>query len=811
MKRAILQLILTGLLLGWVSLGQEPETENDPGKGVARLSLLGGEVTVKRGDSGDLVAAAVNAPLLADDHVLTGPGARAEIQFDYYHRIRLAQDTEVHLTQLDNQMYQMQVFRGTVTFAAINGGDAQVEVSIPGAAVRPVAYGNYRVSVYPDGTADITVRSGEAEIFTPGGSERLRPGRTMRVRLVGSSDTEYQFIAALPRDAWDEFNERRDKDLRSNERVYEYVSRDVYGAEDLNGHGDWVYTAPYGYSWRPYVSVDWTPYRYGRWTWADYYGWTWVSYDPWGWAPYHYGRWFNSGGRWCWYPGARVGARHYWSPAVVGWVGWDSWGGFNAGAGYGWGAVGWVPLAPYEPMYRWWGRGWYNGYRGGHNNTTIVNNVNITNIYRNARVNNGVTVINGNDFRRGEFGRTLRVTNEDFGRANTARGMAPLAPGREHLRLSDREAVVPNISGRATSAAPVRFYTRREVPRSDRVPFDEQRRSMERVASRGGGTPANDNVRGIEILRGAGASAVPRSGEQSRSTDGGGWRRTGESGSTQSAPANGSGDWGRFGDPAVGSRSGSESGRQSVTPTDDSNRTGWRGFGDPARTNRTAEQPRTVEPSRQGNTGGSRVEPTPRTSSDTQRSWSTGGGSSRSETPRVERSAPSTGGGGSRSEAPRMEAPRVERSAPSPGGGGGSRSEPSRNERSAPSTGGGSRSEPSRGSGKGNDFAGSAPAGAWSTGGGMGSEPRGAASSRSESFGGTMRSEPRSMPAPAPAISSGGGFGSGGGMRGGSFSSGGGSTGSGGGHIGDGGGHSSGNSSSGGGGGGGGRGGGRGR
>ncbi|MBL0156565.1 MAG: FecR domain-containing protein [Bryobacterales bacterium] len=720
MKRAILQLILPGLLMGGVSMGQELETENGPGKGVARLSLLGGDVTVKRGDSGDLVAAAINAPLLADDHVLTGPGARAEIQFDFYHRIRLAQDSEVHLTQLDNQMYQMQVFRGTVTFAAIAGGDAQVEVSIPGAAIRPVAYGNYRISVYPDGTADITVRSGEAEIFTPGGSERLRPGRTMRVRLVGTSDTEYQFIAALPRDAWDEFSERRDKDLRSSERVYEYVSRDVYGAEDLNGHGDWVYTAPYGYSWRPYVSADWTPYRHGRWTWADYYGWTWVSYDPWGWAPYHYGRWFNSGGRWCWYPGARVGARHFWSPAVVGWVGWDSWGGFSAGAGYGWGAVGWVPLAPYEPMYRWWGRGWYNGYRGGHNNTTIVNNVNITNIYRNARVNNGVTVINGSDFRRGEFGRTLRVSNEDFGRANTARGMAPLAPGREHLRLSDREAVVSNISGRAASAAPERFYSRREAPRSDRVPFEEQRRSMERVASRGGGTPANDNVRGIETLRGSGATSTPRSGEPSRSTDGGGWRRTGDSGTTQSAPASGSSDWRRFGDPAVGSRSGSDSGRQSATPTDDSSRTGWRSFGDPARTNRTAEQPRTAEPSRQGNTGGSRVETAPRTSSDTQRSWSTGGGSTRSETPRVERSVPSTSGGGSRSETPRSEAPRIERSAPSSGGGG--RSETPRMERSTPSTGGGSRSEPSRGSGKGNDFASSAP------------------SSRSGSFGGGLRS-----------------------------------------------------------------------
>ena len=825
MKRAILNLILPGLLLGGVSLAQESEPENGPGRGVARLSLLGGDVSVKRGDSGDVVAAAVNAPLLADDRVFTGPGARAEVQFDYYHRIRLAQDTEVRLTQLDDQMYQMQVALGTVTFAAIKGGDAQVEISIPGAAVRPVAYGDYRVSVYPDGTADISVRSGEAEIFTPNGSEKLRSGRTMRVRLVGANDTEFQLMASLPRDAWDEFNERRDKELRRGDQVYQYVSRDVYGAEDLYGQGDWVYTAPYGYSWRPYVAADWTPYRNGRWTWEDYYGWTWVSYDPWGWAPYHYGRWFNSGGRWCWYPGAMHGSRHYWSPALVGWVGWDSWGGFNAGVGFGWGAVGWVPLAPFEPMHRWWGSGWYNGYRGGHNNTTIINNVNITNVYRNSRINNGVTVINGNDFRRGEFGRTLRVTNEDFGRANMARGMVPVAPGRESLRLSGRDAVMSNVSSRAASGTSERFYSSRAVPSSNRVPFEEQRRSMERVATRGSGSPAGagESVRGTEGVRGVGANAS-RSGEAPRTTEG--WRRSGEgtttreSGATQSGPANGNSDWRRFGDPGVGSRSGSESGRQNTPSGADSTRTGWRSFGDPSKTTRTSEQPKSVEPSRQGSSESQRMDSTPRMNSDTQRSWSTGGGNSRGESPRIERSAPSTGGasrndaprmdrsapstgGGSRSDTPRMDrsapstgggsrsdTPRMDRSAPSTGGGsrsdtprmdrsapstgGGSRSDTPRMERSAPSTGGGSRSEPARNNGRGNDFTSSMSRGAWSTGGGSGVaagsygvESSRSGFSRSQSYGGGMSSEPRSMPSQSRSYESprsgfGGGSGGGG-------------------------------------------------
>ena len=34
---------------------------------------MNGDVSVRRGDSGDVVAAALNAPLMADDRLLTSP------------------------------------------------------------------------------------------------------------------------------------------------------------------------------------------------------------------------------------------------------------------------------------------------------------------------------------------------------------------------------------------------------------------------------------------------------------------------------------------------------------------------------------------------------------------------------------------------------------------------------------------------------------------------------------------------------------------------------------------------------------------
>src|SRR5579871_4714504 len=73
---------------------QNPDGQNDddqadaPDRGVARISYMTGNVSVRRGDSGDLVAAAVNVPLTIGDRVVTGEG-RAEVQFDAANLIRL--------------------------------------------------------------------------------------------------------------------------------------------------------------------------------------------------------------------------------------------------------------------------------------------------------------------------------------------------------------------------------------------------------------------------------------------------------------------------------------------------------------------------------------------------------------------------------------------------------------------------------------------------------------------------------------------------------------------------------------------------
>jgi hypothetical protein len=680
------------LLLSAIALPAGAQTDEDsPGQGVARISVINGEVSVRRGDSGDLVAAAINAPLVVSDHLSTGPASRAEVQFDYANMIRLGAETEVRFTDLEYKRYQVQVAVGTVTFRVLRNTDADVEISTPSVSVRPAKRGVYRVTVKEDGSSEITVRNGEAEVFTPRGSERLRAGQTMLAR-GSSSDPEFQIVAGIPYDSWDRWNEDRDRDLERS-RSYQYVSSDIYGAEDLDPYGRWVYAAPYGYVWAPTVAAGWAPYRYGRWSWMDYYGWSWISYDPWGWAPYHYGRWFYSSPYgWCWWPGG--GGRHYWRPALVAFFGWGNYGGFRAGIGFGWGNIGWVPLAPYETFYPWYGRRWYGGYRGGTyiNNTVIVNNTNVYGSYRNARIANGITGVNSDIFgRRG-------ITNADILQADQAhlrnaglvRGVLPLTPDRSSLRLADRQvqtAGLPRVAENRT------FFSSRRggsgSPGIERVSFDRQRQTMEQVARRtfsnGSDSPGGAGVR--EAAGAPGRDVPAGGGEAGR----GGWRRVNEGTAgnevrggglrTADSPArvqNESGAWRRAGEPA---QAGGTPGRQVMTPgggvsQPENSRGDWRRFGSaPAGRTESMTSPRVDtapgrtegpmdrQPADRGNV---------RAPSDWRRFGDPGGRQVQTQ-PRVERPAPSMERSAPSVDRQPRSAPSMERMGP----GGGGRAEPS--------------------------------------------------------------------------------------------------------------------------------------
>lgn len=529
--------LLAASLLTAQGTQDSPQDPGTPERSVARISIMNGDVSVRRGDSGDWVAGIVNAPLMVDDRVGVGPKSRAEVQFDSANMVRIGANAEIRLAELGYNHYHLQIGHGTVTFRMLRESQAQVEIDTPTVSVRPSHIGAYRIYVQEDGETEITVRSGTVDVATPKGTEQLKAGQTMLAR-GDPADPEFRVVNAIALDEWDRWNDQRDHQLL-NSQSYRNVPQDMYGAEDMDNHGVWTEEPSYGQVWSPSVDPDWAPYQNGRWVWEDYYGWTWVSSDPWGWAPFHYGRWFFSGTHgWCWYPGAF--GRHTWSPALVAFFGF----GPGVGVGFGFGNVGWVALAPFEAMSPWWGHGFYAGFRspGYFNHGVNVTSVNVSNLYRNARVANAVSSVTAGEFRQGRFGNIARSTGSQIHDAGLVRGQLPVAPTAASLRYSNRAmASVPR------SSENIHFFGRSPAVPVQRVPFSEQQRALQQFSRQPAASAMGRGVSsgpvggawrnvpspaspGAAQSRGAAPGAVPpyRGAGEARTAGSSGWQRFGE-------------------------------------------------------------------------------------------------------------------------------------------------------------------------------------------------------------------------------------------------------------------------------------------
>src|SRR5882724_7030959 len=111
--------------------GQENEQENTQAEvtsGVARISLIHGDVSTQRGDSGDWTAAALNQPIMTGDKVSSGVGSRAELQLDQANILRLGDNTLSTVANLSRNQIQVQVARGLVDYTVFKGAEVDVEI-----------------------------------------------------------------------------------------------------------------------------------------------------------------------------------------------------------------------------------------------------------------------------------------------------------------------------------------------------------------------------------------------------------------------------------------------------------------------------------------------------------------------------------------------------------------------------------------------------------------------------------------------------------------------------------------------------------
>ncbi len=449
----------------------EPEPE------VGRVSLINGDVSTMRGDSGDWVASTVNAPVVQGDKIATGKQSRTEIQLDYANIMRLDQGTEARIADLSRGRIQVQLAGGQLSLTVLKGNEANVEVDTPNVAIRPMQEGVYRIQVLSDSQSLVIVRNGEAEISTGQGSTRVE--RNDMITIRGADNPEYKVSQAPGVDTWDDWNNERNRQIQ-DAQSWRYANNYYTGAQDLDRYGRWVQAPGYDWVWSPYADADWAPYRSGRWCWESYWGWTWVSDEPWGWAPYHYGRWFWNNTGWCWWPGpVHAAYRPIWAPAYVSFFGFG-YGGRNwsFGFGFGFNSIGWLPVGPCDRHYPWWGH---------HNNYNLANVTNITNVrnvggigpladsrqrpyysnlqmaLRDPRVQHGVTAVSTENFVQGRTDLHNQIrTGISLRNAQMVQGTVPAVPTRASLRPADRSVNPASLPARTASAQ--KFFGTRQSP-----------------------------------------------------------------------------------------------------------------------------------------------------------------------------------------------------------------------------------------------------------------------------------------------------------------------------------------------------------
>ncbi|HJU53069.1 MAG TPA: DUF6600 domain-containing protein [Pyrinomonadaceae bacterium] len=335
---AITRLFLLSILLAFtattVVVRADENTDDDEyeeNARVARVSLISGDVQLRRNGSTDWENARVNFPLVEGDVLATtGADARVEIQIDARNFVRVGGDAILRVVSLRDAGVALSLSEGVATLrlARFDRDKEYFEIDAPGTTLSAEERGVYRIDVGSDGRVRLAVRDGgRARIYSETSGFTLRDGRAAELVRNGSAAGDWELTAAASFDSWDIWVDERERYLSARLKYEDrdrYYDRDVWGAEELDAYGDWTYADSYGWVWRPHRTVvnnyyNWAPYRYGHWIWVPPYGWTWVGDEPWGWAPYHYGRWVYYNDSWCWAPRGYGYSykRAWWRPALV--------------------------------------------------------------------------------------------------------------------------------------------------------------------------------------------------------------------------------------------------------------------------------------------------------------------------------------------------------------------------------------------------------------------------------------------------------------------------------------------------------------
>ena len=146
----------------------EPE-DYDVKARVVRVSLITGEVNLKRNGNQDWERARLNYPLVEGDTVSTDNDSRMEIQVDARNFVRLAPGSALRIVTLRDEGVALSVLEGTavVRLVKFDRTKEYFEVDAPRTTMAAEKPGLYRIDVPRDGRVRLTVRDGgSARIYS---------------------------------------------------------------------------------------------------------------------------------------------------------------------------------------------------------------------------------------------------------------------------------------------------------------------------------------------------------------------------------------------------------------------------------------------------------------------------------------------------------------------------------------------------------------------------------------------------------------------------------------------------------------------
>ena len=165
---------------------------------VVRISLITGDVSLKRTGNTDWERARLNTPLVEGDAISTDRESRAEIQIDARNFVRLGANSMVRLVTLRDEGVALSVIEGTasIRLAKFDRDHEYFEVDAPQATLSAEKTGLYRIDVSREGRVRFGARDGgRARIYSETSGFALRDGRTAELVFEGTDAGDWEFVA----------------------------------------------------------------------------------------------------------------------------------------------------------------------------------------------------------------------------------------------------------------------------------------------------------------------------------------------------------------------------------------------------------------------------------------------------------------------------------------------------------------------------------------------------------------------------------------------------------------------------------------